>query len=111
MPRDPKRDFLKLFIYLPLSYCDIKQTGDLLYSSGQQGHTERERGRERGVVMETDPLSGCQNCLIIQDHHCWASARIQLEPLKRLKDEIKKLYKVVSWGKPNELPLITHAFR
>lgn len=87
-----------LFIYhLATVIVDIKQTGDLLYSSGHWGH------REKGCHGNR-PLSGCQNCLIIQDHHCWASMRIQLEPLKRLKGEIKKLYKVVSWGIQMKLP-------
>lgn len=72
-------------------YCDIKQTGDLHYSLGQQAH------RERGC-HGNGPLHGCQNCLIIQDHHHWVSAGNQQVRLNWLNGKIKKLYNVASWG-------------
>lgn len=59
-PTDPQT--ARLCVPLCCCYCDIKQTGDLHYSSGQRGH------RERGC-HGNGPLHGCQNCLIIQDHH------------------------------------------
>lgn len=59
-PTDPKPT--SLCVALRCGYCDIKQTGDLHYSSGQRGH------REKGC-HGNGPLHGCQNCLIIQDHH------------------------------------------
>lgn len=80
-----------LCVFLCCSYCGIKQTGDLHYSLGQRGH------RERGC-HGNGPLHGCQSCLIIHDHHHWASAGSQLEPLNRLNVEIKKSYDVPSWG-------------
>lgn len=80
-----------LCVPLCCCYCDIKQTGDLHYSSGQRGH------RERGC-HGNGPLHGCQNCLIIHDHHHRASAGNQLEPLNRLNGEIKKLYHVAIFG-------------
>lgn len=71
-----------LHFTLLLLLCDIKQTGDLHYL-GLRGHWEKS-------CHGNGPLQGCQNCLIIQDHHHRAPAGNQPEALKRLKDEIKK---------------------
>lgn len=56
-----------LSVALCWCYCDIKQTGDLHYSSGLRGQGENG-------CHGNGPLHGCQNCLIIQDRHHRASA-------------------------------------
>lgn len=72
---------MRLCVPLNLRHCDIKQTGALHPSSGQREH------REWGC-HGNGPLHDCQNCLIIHEHHRWASAGNQPEPVKRLNGEI-----------------------
>lgn len=69
-----------------------------VFSSGQPGHQE-------WGCHGNGPLHGCQNCLIIQDHHHRASAGNQLEPLNRLNSVIKKLYEEANLGNPDKVPV------